>query len=131
HAPAHAAARPHLRVRAGRHPAGRGPDGGLLPPKPASAGGPGQRRATGLAGAGLVCGRDAPAAAGRAGAPTVTSSRLRSTVFRPMPLTRASSSTLLNGPLALRWATMASALAGPMPTSAASSCAASAVLMLT
>src|SRR5690606_4917731 len=78
-----------------------------------------QRRATGAAGAGALAAvaagaagasgaagaAGALAAAGAAGEPMVIRSRLRSIVFRPMPLTRASSSALLNGPLALRWAT--------------------------
>src|SRR3546814_1280038 len=40
-------------------------------------------------------------------------SRFFSTVFRPMPLTIASCSALLNAPFFFRYATIASALAGP------------------
>ena len=58
-------------------------------------------------------------------------SRFSSTVRRPIPFTSASCSGLRNAPLALRWATIASALAGPMFFSTRSSVAASAVLMFT
>src|SRR5690606_16416612 len=63
--------------------------------------------------------------------PTSMRSRLRSMVDRPMPLTIASSSALLNGPLAARWATISSALDGPTLTSTRARVSASAVLMLT
>jgi len=72
--------------------------------------------------------REYAADAGAAGArapPTLIRSRLRSTVFRPIPFTLASSSALLNGPLALRYSMIASALAAPTPIRTLSSWAAS------
>src|SRR5690606_14937551 len=73
----------------------------------------------------------APAAGFAAPDETKMLSRFCSTVRSPMPFTWASCSGLWNGPLALRWATMASALAAPTLCSTRSSVAASAVLMLT
>src|SRR5579875_3854492 len=70
-----------------------------------------------------------------AGAGTLPSrriaSRLRARVFAPMPLTWPRSSTLLNGPWASRYATMALALLRPMPSSEVAMVWASALLTLT
>src|SRR5688572_29863668 len=65
----------------------------------------------------------------RRGIHKTTRVRNASNLAGPMPRTRLRSSTVANGPLASRSATIAAAVAGPTPGSA-SSCSASAVFTL-
>ena len=79
----------------------------------------------------MVIFADADLAPALAPPPSWMRSRFFSTVFRPMPFTFASCSRLLYGPLASRWATIASAFDGPMFSRTRSIVCASAVLMST